>query len=393
MAERNKVDNMRREKPSKIRTLVRIHWNSVPKEPMHLIGEPSTVKSTFVLWEARQIAKDEGREFFEWNRELPDRKLEVMRNPEKFFVFADVRASETDIGELRLQDMMNGEQYITFKYNLLFTVLSQKLSRGILFLDEFNNAPDMIKTQFYKIINDRAIGDIPIADGVLVVSAGNEIEQARGVTEDPVPLVLRRANYFISPPSQEEFQEYGFSTGLHEWVMGYTSFAPSDVHAVVYDNPNSIGQPCSRTWTKLSNVLRSNQGMAMDDVQAVSRAFVGQAAGDKFVAYVQMAKRVNIADILAHPEKVKEFSEHKDLSIIYAVITGVIEKFRIAAERKKVLDPALEISLNIRTELGVFMLRQIKNLDESFFMRTIVGHPKFVSQITPKYGKYFAADN
>ncbi|GAH45118.1 unnamed protein product, partial [marine sediment metagenome] len=104
-----KVDTVVRFSPLQIPRILRAHWNADPKEPVHFIGEPSTVKSAGVFQESCAIAKDVGREFLDWNKTNMVGKKCVLAEPEKFFVFADLRASETDIGELRLQDMKREE--------------------------------------------------------------------------------------------------------------------------------------------------------------------------------------------------------------------------------------------------------------------------------------------
>lgn len=390
-------DNIIRESPKAIRKFVRFHWRTTPKEAMHLVGEPSTVKSTFVEWESVQIAAELGREFLNWNQAPMEKKLDSLEHPERYFILCDLRAAETEVSENRLQDMQNGKSYITYKYALIFEVMSKADAMGILFLDELNNAPNMTKMQYYKLINDRAIGDLPLGKGILVISAGNETEHAMGVTEDPVPLVLRRANYFIRPPNQDEFLDYAVQAGLHQWVIGYGGLAPQDVHNVKYDLVNPVGQPCSRTWTKLSNVLNSNPDMPMGKlgteevgVRAVAYAYLG-AVGEKFCAYVETARKVNIDQIIANPKLVTELKD--ELSLLYAVTTGVIEKYRTSAGKRKdeVTDAALEISLLIREEMGVFMMRQIKALDGTTWNRKVVSHPKFKGDFTKKYAKYFFA--
>jgi hypothetical protein len=209
-----------------------------------------------------------------------------------------------------------------------------------------------------------------------------------------VPLVLRRSNYFIRPPTAEEFTDFGFQAGIHEWVLGYVAFAPQDCHNVKYDNPNSVGQPCTRTWTKMSNILRANPKMPMSEVRAVARGYVGQAVGEKFGAYVEMAKKVRIEEVIANPQMVLSFDQHRDLSLVYAVVTGVVDKYRTeaGAKKDKVVDAALQISLLLREELGVYMVRQMKNVDEPTFRKKVVTHEKFRDDFTKKYGKYFFSE-
>ena len=47
MAER-KVETIVRYSPMDIPKIIRAHWNGEPKEPVHFVGEPSTVKSASV---------------------------------------------------------------------------------------------------------------------------------------------------------------------------------------------------------------------------------------------------------------------------------------------------------------------------------------------------------
>jgi len=140
--------------------------------------------------------------------------------------------------------------------------------------------------------------------------------------------------------------------------------------------PESSGQPCPRTWTKLSNVLVNNKDLHVataqeatdeDDVERAAIGFVGQAVGMEFGAYVRTARKLNIDEILKHPSKINEMVNPNDLSIAYAVIAGVVEKFR---NDKKVIVPAFEIASEInRIELGTYLLRCLKAVDEQKFVK------------------------
>lgn len=354
--------------PAEIPEIFKVHWAADPKEPFQLTGEPSTVKSMSVYQESWRTSEAMAREFLDWNRASLEKKQEALVHPEKYFVFADVRASETDIGELRLQDMSHEIQWISYKYNLLFEVLGKKDVVGVLFLDEMNLAPNMIKAQFYKIINDRCIGDMPLADGVLVISAGNESEHARGVTEDPVPLVLRRANYFVRPPTAEEFVKYALETEHHPYVIGYLGFQPQDVHSIRYDLSDSVGQPCTRTWSKLSNIMKGSKLQDEEIVRTVAIGLVGQGVGVKFYAYAKAARKVDLDSVLREPKLIEQFeADTSNLSLLYAIFAGVTERFR---HDPKVLRPAMEMSLFIkRAELGAYLLRSMKLANEKAFAR------------------------
>jgi len=383
---KGKVDTQMRYSPLKIPRMIRSHWRAKPKEALHLIGEPSTVKSDMVRFEAKVLAEKEGRQYFDWNKSMMAEKMDVVEHPEKYFVLGDIRASETDIGELRLQDLKAAQSFITFKYNILFEAMSKKEAMGILFFDEMNLAPNMIKAQFYKLINDRAIGDIPIGDEVLCISAGNEAEHSRGVTEDPIPLVLRRGNYFVKPLTSEEYLDYAVKTGHNQWVTGFLAFAPHTLHMIKYDVTEGSGQPCARTWSKLSNLLNNNSDLGDEDIEMHAIAWVGQGVGMEFAAYVRSARQIKLDDVLKNPKSINDFLNQKDLSIAYAIISGVVEKFR---GDKKVIKPAFEICLHIeRVELGAYLLRCMKNVDDNKFMKA--GKDDAIDELATKVVERFA---
>jgi len=372
-----------RESPLKIPQIMRAHWKA--KEPFHLVGEPSTVKSCFIKQTADEICKEENdkREFIDWSKTNIDKKKEILKEPDKFFVFEDLRASETDIGELRLQDMHKDQDYITYKYNLVFQVLSNPKAKGILFFDEMNLAPNMIKAQFYKVYNDRAIGDIPISDDILIISAGNESSQVRDVVQDSVALTTRRANYFINPLSTEEFVNYGIKTGMDESIIGYLSFSPQDVQSLKFDMIDPIGQPCSRTWEKLSNILVHNPTLSMDDRSIISRGYLGPGVATKYISYTKSGMKINLNELIKNPEKVKAI---KETQIIYTIISGVVSRF--AKGEDQLFGAVCKISVNIREELGVYLMRLTKNLNINKFRKlaTEVRFAKDFDLCVKKYG-------
>lgn len=385
------MNTINRFSPLKIPSIIKMHWNSSPKVAVNFIAEPSTVKSDGTRKAARDIAEANNKQFVEWNNLALEEKQRIVEDPTDVFIFADVRASETDIGELRLQDLKDGKEYITFKYNILFQALSHPDAMGILFFDEMNLAPNMIKAQFYKIINDRAVGDIPLSNNVLCISAGNEAEHARGVSEDPVPLVLRRGNYFLRPLTHEEYNDYAIAADHHKHVIGFLAFQPGKTHDIAYDMPDSVGQPCPRTWTKLSSILKGNPKMSDEDVLIVAQGLVGQGAGFEFAAYVEQAQDIDLNAIIRNPALIRQYeSQPKGISIVYAIISGVVDKFR---EDKSILSNAFQMAVELeRPEFGAYLMRSLKAADEKEFLKAgkneKVIAPELMQKVLAKYGKF-----
>jgi len=369
-----------RESPLSIPMIMKAHWNA--KEPFHLIGEPSTVKSALIKQTASNICQEEedDREFVEWSKLTLDKKKEVSETPDKYFIFEDLRASETDIGELRLQDMNTENNYITYKYSLIFHTLSNPNAKGVLFFDEMNLASNMIKAQFYKVYNDRSIGDMPISDNILVCSAGNESSQVKDVIQDSVALTTRRGNYFINPLTSEEFVEYGVKIGIHNSIIGYLSFAPQDVHALKYDMMDPIGQPCARTWEKLSNIMK-NSDLGIVDKTIIARGILGSAVATKFISYDKLADSIKLQDVIDDPNKAKNV---KEIQIQYAIVSGLLARVK---EGDNIMKVVYEVSLNIKEEIGIYMLRLAKKtLGINKFKKSVENNDDIYQKCYKKFG-------
>lgn len=387
MSNEKKIDTMVRYSPLKIPSLIWGSWKAEGKPSLNFMAEPSTVKSELTAQTARSIAESESREFIDWNHSDLSLKKEIQQSPSKYFVFADFRASETDIGELRLQNMGNDELYITFKYNLLFDTLSKSDAMGVLFFDEMNNAPGLVKAQFYKVLNDKAIGDIPLSKNVLCICAGNEAKHSRIVSKDSEPLVLRRGNFFLRPLTNEEFLDYAIASGMNKWIVGYLAFQKGDTHKIEYDLPDGVGQPCPRTWTRLGSILDTDKNMPLDDVEMFSTGWVGQGVAKKFSAYVKSAQDIDLAKILENPASIANYERDAELSLLYAIVSGLIDTYR---ENKKALPKIIAVANNMnRVEIGTFFMRGIKYVDEKSFIRNMTNIDSVtMDAFVQKYGKF-----
>ena len=372
--------------PKEIRKVFRFHWSA--RRPFCLQGPPSTVKSVGVYEGCLEAAEKLGREFVDWIKAPIEKKYEVVANPKLYFIYCDLRAAETDVGDLRLQEMSNGKPFLEYKYNIVFKAFSHEESAGVLFLDEMNLAHTMTKSQFYKLINDRAIGDLPLAGQVLVVMAGNEAEHSRGISADGVPLTTRRANYFVRVPTPTEFEEFAVRAEFSPLVTGYLAFQPSHTHDLQYDLPDGIGQPCPRTWNMLSDLLKANEKMSLDEVYMVACGCVGPQVAAQFRAYVKSSQRINLKELIENPELFKQYDTEENLSLAYAVVAGVADLWR---SDKKVFGAAMELVMMVRRdEFGAYMFRTMKAIDPEKFKKMGVEekYKEIMMRVVGRYAKF-----
>ena len=147
------------------------------KEPLFIWGTFGIGKSRVMREVAIDKAKEKGKEFVEWNKTNPDKKQEVFNNPEKYFVFIDIRLSEYDSSDIKgLPDFQSDKKSIDFRVPFWALLLEKPESDGILFFDEINLATPLVISSCYKIIYDRVVNDGKINDNWLIVGCGNKQE-------------------------------------------------------------------------------------------------------------------------------------------------------------------------------------------------------------------------
>ncbi len=205
-------------------------------------------------------------------------------------------------------------------------------STDILFLDEINAAPQSVQAAAYQLILNRKIGAYTLPKGCAIVAAGNR-ESDRGVTyRMPSPLANRFVHIEMAP-NFEDWQTWATGKGIHADVVGYLTFAKSDLYD--FDpRSSSRGFATPRSWTFVSELIDDEMPESiLTDMIAGS---VGEGLAVKFQAHRKLSSKMpNPSDILKG--KVKSLKD-KDVSAMYSLTTALTYELKdlfIQAEKSK----------------------------------------------------------
>src|SRR3990167_3395270 len=144
-----------------LKQLVGVYYNK--KIPLIIYGGFGVGKSVNIREQAHKIAKDKGKEFVDWNRINSNEKRELIGHTEGKFIFYDLRASLLEPSDTRGLPSFNGNNnFVDWKPNLIFLLLSEKEADGLLFFDELNTSSPMVMNSLMQIFLDNAIGEISI---------------------------------------------------------------------------------------------------------------------------------------------------------------------------------------------------------------------------------------
>lgn len=188
----------------------------------------------------------------------------------------------------------------------------------VLLLDEMNSAAPAVQAAAYQLILNRRIGKYVLPDNVVMVAAGNR-DSDKGVTyRMPSPLANRFVHLEVRPDF-ESWQSWAVKNKIHPDVVGYLSFAKSDMFDFdPRSNSRSFATP--RSWTFASGFC-DDTGINERELTDLIAGCVGEGVAHKFMAHRKHAASLpKPEDILAG--KVKELKT-KEVSAMYSLTTSM----------------------------------------------------------------------
>lgn len=262
------------------------------RSTIFLLGGAGIGKSETVRRLAKRLAEWRGKELVEYTDRIGKK---VLKEPEKYFVFRDLRLTEVEPSDLIGIPRDEGE-YVIYKPLLWARVLS--VCEGILFLDEITNVQRMdVQSAMYKLLLEKKVGDEQLHDGVIVVCAGNLPKHSTVAVKLPAPAVNRCNVYRVKPAEVDEWAQYMDATYGNKWNRVVYAFlkAHSEMF-IVESEPETLEQFATpRRWTDLA----VNCNGEISDIEVVAK--VGRVAGSMFLNFIR-TQTISLDELASKPE-------------------------------------------------------------------------------------------
>ena len=277
------------------------------------------------------------------------------------FGFIDFRLSlyeSVDLGGLCYIE--EGKQLRAFLGNLPIK------GEGILFLDEYGQAPQAIQAVAGQLIYERRIGEYTMPEGWQIVCASNRASDRAGSNKLP-SHVIGRCSLIEFEHDFDNWLEWAIDNDVHPHVMGYLQFQP---HALNIFDPKVITpQPSPRSWVRLSDTLKTKPQPNM--IQRMAECDVGEIQSIDFSNFVRTFNKLpNIEAILngsdvdnpySDMESIKDKKEKQGaMGVAYATTIALSETVSNANESIKFdyFDNALNyVSQYSSPEYKIFFVR------------------------------------
>jgi hypothetical protein len=357
------------------------------KIPHFTSGGTGIGKSWMVKETAEEIAKEEGREFVCWNKLSMEEKHKISDKPEKYFFLMDIRLSQLDPSDLRGLPALNGKETVEWKIPFWLHVSSLKGAKGIIFFDEINLAPPSIQASAYQLIHDRELGEVPLADGVLCVGAGNRLEDKANVYDLPRPLQNRFTHTTLKSPiingqeMKDDWAEWALNNGIDMRIVTFLMQRPTLLNPKINMDSNERAFPTPRSWAVCSKLIAGKDDL--DKIEMFASTAVGAGAASELVSTIKFSRKIDLNDILKHPENAGKITE---LDLKYSLLSLVAEWYAVN-NKKDNLETVLQIANCIQAEFAILLLRYAKIRHPTSFKANVTSLKSW-KPIAKKYQKY-----
>lgn len=359
---------MKRIDHSQLENLVVRCYNS--QLPLFVYGGFGIGKSDTI----RKVSKElsDGRKYVNWNQTTYDKKKEIINNAKDYFVLKDTRLSQLDPSDINgIPDIGGDTKYLKWNPPSWAVWSSQEDAKGFLFFDEANLASPAVMKAFYQVVHDREVGDIPVSDGVGIVSAGNRLKDKAGVNMMPKPLQDRYFEVELKEPTVEEWEEWAVEHSLDPYIIAFLRMNREFLYMPRGDQ--SEHKPATpRGWEQVSQILGKIENNTdpeyLDFLRTTVSSRLGEDVAHEFVSFLETQSEIDIRDYINNPAS-EPIPDSSDLK--WTLVCGIVNWYRGLSEKEK-KEKGLETALTIANQFdhkdfAINLGHQIKNSDKEVF--------------------------
>ena len=207
---------------------------------------------------------------------------------------------------LPVKTIQNGKERAVFlPFNDLFPTEDTPLPPGkdgwLLFLDELSNAPKHMQAAAYKVILDRMVGDKRLHPNVVLMAAGNRIEDRAAAVQLGSALNSRMIMLEVFPELQEWLEDVALPNRYDPRIVAFLSNYPEML--MNFDPARDRGTfACPRTWSFMDSILKVDGVDVVDEHLALFSGTVGATAAPQFLNFITVFTRLpSLAEIVDKP--------------------------------------------------------------------------------------------
>jgi hypothetical protein len=214
---------------------------------------------------------------------------------------------------------------------------------AILFLDELTAAAPSLQPTVYGLLQERRVGRHRLPDSVMIVAAGNRVEDGAIAYDMGTALSDRLIHMIVQAAPEDWLKHYAIPAGIHPSVAAFIRTRPDLLETT--EDALRRGQmiACTpRSWTRVSQIMQTIPDRATRGVMIAGT--VGEAPAAEFALLAdEIAATVRIDEMLATPRADRGELYPRKLHGLTALIYGLV-----GAVSRETLPAAIEILADLK---------------------------------------------
>ena len=218
---------------------------------------------------------------------------------------------------------------------------------AILFLDELTSAAPALQPTVYGLLQERRVGRHRLPDSVLVVAAGNRVEDGAIAYDMGTALSDRLIHMVVQANADDWLRNYAVPAGIHPTVAAFLRTRPDLLETTEDSQRRGQMIACTpRSWTRVSRIMQAVPDRALRQVMIAGTVGAAPAADFALMAD-EIAATVQIAEMLAAPRKDRAALYPRTLHGLTALVYGLV-----GSVDARSLPAAIEILADLRDFKG-----------------------------------------
>ncbi|NKX43795.1 AAA family ATPase [Roseicyclus persicicus] len=214
---------------------------------------------------------------------------------------------------------------------------------AILFLDELTAAAPALQPTVYGLLQERRVGRHRLPDSVLIVAAGNRVEDGAIAYDMGTALSDRLIHVIVQASAEDWLKTYAVPAGIHPSVAAFIRTRPDLLETTEDSLRRGQMIACTpRSWTRVSRIMDTVPDRALRQVMVAGT--VGAAPAAEFALLAdEIAATVQVDAMLATPRRERAAMYPRTLHGLTALVYGLI-----GAATRENLSTAIEILADLR---------------------------------------------
>jgi len=213
----------------------------------------------------------------------------------------------------------------------------------ILFLDELTAAAPALQPTVYGLLQERRVGRHGLPDSVMIVAAGNQVEDGAVAYDMGTALSDRLIHMIVQAAPEDWLKHFAVPAGIHPSVAAFIRTRPDLLESTEDSLRRGQMIACTpRSWTRVSRIMEtvSDRGLR----QVMIAGTVGTAAAAEFALLAdEIAATVQIDEMMGTPRRERAALYPRTLHGLTALVYGLV-----GCVSRETLPTAIEILTDLR---------------------------------------------